>query len=253
MPYGRQYNSTVVRYFFVGLVLLITLIIVVYVMLPALKPRWKKCNDEDVDDVLREEQALSEEQKKRLFDADFVDDDNETNKNALPDAGLLVPVNCDYKPTICLNDSNCALLCQNASVKHYQCDMQKHVCVDHGLPMDIKGSDGYFYNGEKDSISSENCNTRLGEYALLQGYNEIGIAVWNCVGLYPGWNDYSRYCEGGIVELDMRHRLPSYRDCTCPQGTTRMVYRQSMLGQEMNGLPHCVKFPHLYELDYVIV
>jgi len=253
----RSNRDKDVRYFIVGLTILITLSVLIYLILAWLRPLWREYSDSDIDDNMQEANALSKQEKKWLFGLPSVYGDEDASAKTVAAAsklssgsvfGPLIPVDCDALSTVCLSDSHCKLLCRNASIKHYQCDEKRHVCVNLSLPgmTSIAGN-------SHDDISSENCNTRIGEYALLQGYNEIGVAQWRCVRLYPGWNDYSRYCEGGKVELDARRRPPSYRDCRCPDGTMRMVYRRSMIGQEVHGLPHCVTFPHLYDLDYIAV
>lgn len=159
--------------------------------------------------------------------------------------GQLKPTDCIHTQVACLKAENCTLLCKNASVLDFDC--VKGMCTE--KPIGVGGGDS-----DRNDISNDpsNCDLKNGEIGLLVGYNEIGTAQWECVQLYPGWEKRSTYCEGGTVDIDARVRTPSYRDCMCPGGTTRMTYRRSTLGQTVYGLPHCihdavVKF---YEIDY---
>lgn len=117
------------------------------------------------------------------------------------------------------------------------------VCVQSAVDPGKPGSDG---------SSAAHCDTKNGEYGLLVGYNELGIAQWECIQLYPSWQRKDIYCENGKVDIDVRAREPSYRDCICRSGDVRLVYRRSVLGQTVYGLPHCVPADRVkfYELSY---
>lgn len=181
-----------------------------------------------------------------------VSPDNSTNSFA----GPLTAVDCDNRQRVCIDDSNCSLLCVGAAEKTFVCDPYTSTCSSDtwkGIEEQSGGGGGSGGGGANGAGASPECNTKIGEYALLQGYNELGVAQWNCVQLYPTWNDTSRYCEGGKVDIDARVRAPSYLDCTCPSGTKRMVYAKSTLGNVVYGLPHCVQNTAIYSSDYVIV
>lgn len=156
--------------------------------------------------------------------------------------GPLYPVDCNRFQRYCLKSDNCNLLCKDAAVTSFTCS--KGICVEESSS-----------NSNNPPSVDSNCDTKNGEYGLLIGYNELGVALWQCVQLYPAFADRKRYCENGVLNIDARVREPSYRDCICPAGNLRIVYRESVLGQVVNGLPHCVTkevFP-FYSLAYVEV
>lgn len=162
--------------------------------------------------------------------------------------GPLVPSPCSKQDRVCLRDEDCALLCRGAATETFYCSPTDLVCRPNPV---IDGGGGI---DPPDSQPDVNCKTDKGEYALLEGYNELGIAQWTCVQLYPGWsNPGVDYCENGQVNIDTRFRPPSYKDCVCPEGTQRVVYARSQLGQQVFGLPHCVTQPHLYRADYLFL
>lgn len=240
----------------ISIILLVVIAIVVAVSLFVLVPSVQYLARQQVQ-AARSEQ-LSAIEMKRLF-ADRLEDADEANQRVSLDnstnsfAGPLAPVDCDNKQRVCIDDSNCSLLCIGAAEKTFVCDPYTSTCSSdtwRGIEEDSVKGDGNDKNG---AGASPECNTKIGEYALLQGYNELGVAQWNCVQLYPTWNDTSRYCEGGKVDIDARVRAPSYLDCTCPSGTTRMVYSKSTLGNVVYGLPHCVTNTAIYSSDYKIV
>lgn len=154
--------------------------------------------------------------------------------------GPIEPVNCGNFRSLCLFKENCNLFCKDAYIAEFDCN--KGVCVERPLDLNKPGA----------ADQSSNCNTKNGEYGLLIGYNDLGFAQWQCVQLYPNWQNREKYCEGGTINIDARVREPSYRDCLCPENTTRMVYKKSLLGQTVYGLPHCVsnKISKFYELSY---
>lgn len=154
--------------------------------------------------------------------------------------GPVVPVNCNTTKRLCVTADNCKLFCKDAAVVPFDCD--QGVCVERALDA----------SRPADTDDESPCDKKNGEYGLLVGYNELGVATWECVQLYPGWQDRSKYCEGGTVDLDTRVRAPSYADCMCPSGTTRIVYKRSVLGQVTYGLPHCIPNAHrkFYSLSY---
>lgn len=158
--------------------------------------------------------------------------------------GVLVPLACSQVRRPCLTDRDCATLCRGNVV--YSCDSSSNVCSE---PRVI-GVDGTIDENENEPPTPIKCRTDKGEYAVLQGFTDLGTANWNCVQLFPGWNDGpgTKFCENGVVDIDTRLRTPSYRDCQCPAGTTRIVYAISRLGQQVYGLPHCVKDPKFYNV-----
>lgn len=158
--------------------------------------------------------------------------------------GPLVPVNCNTTRRLCLRSENCRLFCKDSAVVAFECE--QGVCVERAHDDVVDGA--------KVEMSS-NCDTKNGEFGLLVGYSELGVAQWECVQLYPGWENRSRYCENGTVELDTRVRTPSYKDCVCPADTQRMVYERSVLGQTVYGLPHCVpdRLVKFYSLSYRVM
>lgn len=163
--------------------------------------------------------------------------------------GVLVPLSCSQVRRPCLTDRDCSTLCRGPI--EYRCDDRQLVCSE---PR-VVGADGTIVDEATDDGTDDaakpavKCRTDAGEYAVLQGYTDQGTASWNCVQLFPGWEGGgTRYCEGGTVDMDTRKRLPSYKDCRCPDNTTRIVYAISRLGQQVYGLPHCVKDPKLFNI-----
>lgn len=154
--------------------------------------------------------------------------------------GPVVPVNCNTTKRICVTSDNCKLFCKDAAIVDFDCE--QGVCVERALDATRPIQDD----------DESPCDKKNGEYGLLVGYNELGLATWECVQLYPGWQDRSTYCEGGTVDIDTTVRAPSYADCLCPTGTTRIVYKRSVLGQVAYGLPHCVPTDRakFYSLSY---
>jgi hypothetical protein len=186
---------------------------------------------------------------RECFSADRLEDRNvnsnvsrrrEVQKNLL---GPLVPVDCQKVNRYCLKPENCKLFCKDAAVVPFDCT--NGVCVQKAV--DTTKPTG--------SDQQSPCDTKNGEYGLLVGYNDLGIAQWECIQLYPAWQDRKSYCQNGRLDLDVRAREPSYRDCTCSEGTTRMVYKKSVLGQTVFGLPYCVpnNVVKFYELSYAKV
>lgn len=155
--------------------------------------------------------------------------------------GPLVPVDCNVNRRVCVTSENCQLFCKDATIVNFQCS-NNGVCVE--APITASSS--------SDNSDYAVCDTRGGEYGLLVGYNELGVAQWDCVQLYPGWQDRTQYCEKGIIDMDARVRAPTYSDCLCPPKTVRMVYNKSILGQTVYGLPHCVpnNLEKFYQLNY---
>lgn len=165
---------------------------------------------------------------------------------------------CRSKNRSCLSDGDCDVLCRReANTLKYRCDQKLLVCVETGV---VINDDSNVVVDDDDNDKKNQppikCKNELGEYALLQGYNNLGVAEWNCVQLFPSWTEPGkRYCEGGTMRLDTRKGMPSYKQCECPSDTKRIVYRRS-IGQTIfaTGLPHCVKNSKLFETndDYVV-
>lgn len=155
--------------------------------------------------------------------------------------GPLTPVDCNAFTRYCLVSANCKILCKDAAVVEFDCKEARCLEREPG-----GGNDGGGSSGEG------KCDAKNGEYAVLVGYSELGVAQWQCVQMYPAWQVKSRYCEKGTLDIDARKREPSYRDCTCPLGTYRVVYKRTVLGQSVYGLPHCVptELYKFYSLDY---
>lgn len=207
--------------------------------------------------TVKQDRTLTSRETSRLFDASYglatltgsAHGKSHTDSFAYDSLnGALVPVNCSRRRRLCLADSDCRFLCENGNTA-YECDQRTMTCGERAV--NIIEEDG---DNAAGGNAAKRCDTKRGEYALLQGYNELGVALWNCIQLYPGWQGPGvRYCEGGQVDMDVRIRVPSYMDCTCPADTTRIVYARSQLGQQIYGLPHCVKHSQLYNLgeDYL--
>lgn len=187
-------------------------------------------------------------------------DDDPSSSNI---EGPLIPVDCRARIRNCLRNEDCLILCErNNTTMSYECDQKSLICLENGLSI-TNADNGNDDDSGKNSDDNNNndqppivCRNDLGEYALLQGYNNLGVAEWNCVQIFPSWSEPGkRYCEGGIMHLDTRKGLPSYKQCDCPADTTRIVYKRS-IGQTVfsTGLPHCVKNPKLFEIDsdYVV-
>lgn len=218
---------------------------------PALDRRWTAALDEmDGKGNALRRRGLTVRQARLLFDRDAQPPPTDSTDSAVADrydsnspTGPLIPVDCKHVARPCLLDRDCKFLCRNSAQVTHVCDQKTSLC--HEPPVDIAADD----QGGGDDKPTVQCKTAEGEYALLQGYNELGLAEWACVQLFPGWDGGGkRYCEGGVVRLDVRQRNPSYKDCTCPPDTSRIVYARSQLGQQVYGLPHCVKNPKLYNI-----
>lgn len=265
VPLSRR---VVVRRYILTLVSLAALIIVVVFIVVEFTRIWLQSAQRSNEQQFARTRDFNRVKLKRLFDSSYDeaggatssnndekisrDRDKSFNKNLL---GPLVPRDCDINHTICLSSNNCKLLCRNAAIINYTCNEQ-NICEDRSIVAeDINGGGGNGGSGvgisDSDETGARDCDTKNGEFALLQGYNEIGLAQWNCVNIYPGWQDKSKYCENGTIDIDARVREPSYADCKCPSGTTRMVYRRSLVGQSVYGLPHCIKNKKFFEFDYI--
>ncbi|KAK2574849.1 hypothetical protein KPH14_013082 [Odynerus spinipes] len=250
-------DATVRRYILTLASLAALIIVAVYVLVEFTRI-WLRSVQRGNQEQFARTRDFNRVKLKRLFDPSYAenagatssnddekisrDRDKSFNKNLL---GPLVPRDCDANRTICLSNNNCKLLCRNAAIIDYTCNEQ-NVCEDRS----IVAEEGIGIS-DSDETGARECDTKNGEFALLQGYNEVGLAQWNCVNIYPGWQDKSKYCENGKVDIDARVREPSYADCKCPSGTSRMVYRRSLVGQNVYGLPHCIKNKKFFELDYM--
>lgn len=233
--------------------------VVVTLLLPYTNRAWKtKLTDHQRKryELTNNELALlfgnNDERSEHLLSSTVRSDDY----NSASINGPLIPLPCSQIARPCLTDRDCSIVCNGSGIEYY-CDKKSLVCSEGVLPIgnddDNKG-DGNDNNDDNGKDIPIKCDTKNGEYALLQGYTEIGVAQWKCIQLYPGWEGGGKsYCEEGTVNLDTRIRTPSYKDCTCPSNTTRIVYMRSTLGQQVYGLPHCVKQPKLYNLgvDYL--
>lgn len=257
-------STTLRRYIFVLVALALLIVTIVYIFVE-LTRSWLETSRRDNESKFKRTRDFNNVKLRRLFDPAYGnsrdttnedkvsrDRDRATNMNLL---GPLLPNDCDANRVVCLNNDNCKLLCKNSSVINYTCN-ERNICQDRSvIAEESNDNDGGKGSGigisDNDETGARNCDAKNGEFALLQGYNEIGLAQWNCVNIYPGWQDKTKYCEKGIIDIDARVREPSYADCKCPRGTTRMIYRKSMIGQTVYGLPHCVENPKFFEFDYV--
>lgn len=134
-------------------------------------------------------------------------------------------VDCTAEIRYCDNDSDCASLCREYERARFVCSGDK-TCVTRAVRVDDNGG------------AIDECDTRRGEYAVLVGYTNVGAAEWRCVQLYKQYADRSKYCEGGEFDMNATVREPSYRDCSCPDGTVRCVYNIASVYE--SNLPHCV-------------
>lgn len=228
----------------------------------------KRLNDALIRDKITR-YGMSDKQIKRMFDASTgamrnvsTSGHRSTVRNNTNQTieDPLITVDCRTKNRSCLRDQDCNVLCsRNATTLPYECDQKLLVCRETGINInDPNGNDDDDDDNENNNSNGTpiKCNNEMGEYALLQGYNNLGVAEWNCVQLFPSWRDPGkRYCEGGVMHLDTRKSLPSYKQCECPNDTKRIVYKRS-IGQTIftTGLPHCVKNSKLFEVDndYVV-
>lgn len=171
-------------------------------------------------------------------------DDNSGIANGLD--GPFMPADCQQTKKICLNDDQCKILCKDSIFNKYICDNDTLMCVVKNTTETVNET------GDISIPENVNCNTKRGEFAVIQGYNELGTAQWNCIQLYPGWQNTKKFCENGTFEMDARIRAPSYKDCLCRSGDIRIVYKISKLGQQIFGLPHCIDKRNwkFYQLDY---
>ena len=258
----KRMDASLLNNIVVVVVSLSILVVITWATLFLLLPLLEKYNESlrtKRQSETTQRRGLTLQQASGLFDKETVVDREEKYVaivqtdayDGLSLDGPLVPLDCDKSVRVCLTDNDCSILCKrkNGVLIDVKCDPTDLVCRPSAT---TSGDDDHVLPPDQ---PEPNCKTDKGEYALLQGYNELGIAQWNCVQLYPGWMDYSKYCENGVINIDTRKRAPSYLDCTCPENTLRMVYSKSQLGQEVFGLPHCVdrSLKHLYEADYLFV
>lgn len=257
MTIGAFINLVIVSFISVVLLLVSTWSII-YVFFPTLKKYNELASIQQKEETV-ERFGLTLDQANKLFDKN-TDTDSKEQKyipsvqtdsfDGLSLEGPLVPLDCEKTVRVCLTDADCTILCKPKNgIFDVKCHASDLVCRTNAIDTSDTSS------SLPPDQPEPNCKTDKGEYALLQGYNELGIAQWNCVQLYPGWMDYNRYCENGTINIDTRKRAPSYLDCTCSENNLRVVYAKSLLGQEVFGLPHCVdkNVKHLYESDYLFV
>lgn len=252
-------NTAIVSVISIGLIIAVTWA-ALFLLSPALQQYHDNASAKRRSEATQRH-GLTLSQAKSLFDRDSDADRRDEHRyvatvqtdayDGLSLDGPLVPLDCEKNVRICLTDADCAILCKRKSgIQEMTCDSTDMVC--RLTVKDLTDQDTELPPDQPEP----NCKTDKGEYALLQGYNELGIAQWNCVQLYPGWMDQKRsFCEGGVMNIDTRKRAPSYLDCTCPENKVRMVYGKSQLGQEVFGLPHCVfnDVKHLYQADYLFM
>ena len=159
---------------------------------------------------------------------------------------------CRNQSVPCIDDRTCALLCNDHLLTPTMC--RGNLCV---LKSEIGGDNGGGVDGGvvgDEEPAGTNCNTRIGEFAVLQALPDItGSALWRCVNLYSVYADRSTFCEGGTWNMDARVRAPSYSDCVCGQNHTRVVYE--FPGLATDGRPHCIATSDLpyYSSSYRIV
>lgn len=241
-------------------------------------PYTNQLISEQLSDSLKRDKltryGMSDRQIKRMFDTSTSAmrsvnvSGQRTNVRSQTDQsieGPLLTVDCRSTNRSCLRNQDCNILChRDETTLPFECDSKLLLCREKGVDINNNNDDN---NGDDDGDNNDKnkdtehkppikCNNEAGEYALLQGYNNLGIAEWNCVQLFPSWTEPGkRYCEGGTMRLDITQSLPSYKQCECPNDTKRIVYRRS-IGQTIftTGLPHCVKNSKLFESndDYVV-
>lgn len=190
---------------------------------------------------------------------------------------ILVRKDCDRQNIFCATSSNCKVLCRpNIATQSYRC-ADDYRCVTEREAINEE-------SGQVSEVPGVDCNTKVGEIAVLVGYTSLGAAQWECVNLYSAWDPRTlnpetgkqRYCEDGIISFDARVKAPDARSsCTCPEGLFKIVPKSSnfndkekeAMGQWLSQLttsspslfvqnlnnfkvPHCVKWPRLYASNY---
>lgn len=138
---------------------------------------------------------------------------------------------CAVDAKFCHTDTDCEYLCKKYKRIKFACDFN-HTCA----PSQIDGGDGG--GSDDDDTPPVKCDTSIGEYVMLVSYTTVGTAIWQCVQLYSHYSDRSKFCEGGDFDMNADIREPFYRDCKCPEGTTRAVYNIASFYD--NSLPHCI-------------
>lgn len=147
-------------------------------------------------------------------------------------------VDCSIEKRFCVTDADCTLLCKEYKRLLFRCDASTATCE----PRKISNDDPVDDREKDENKRDQRCDAKNGEYAMLVGYTTLGTALWQCVQLYRHFRDRSKFCEGGEFDMRADLREPSYRDCTCPSGTIRAVYKHPTAYERIGSgsLPHCV-------------
>lgn len=149
-------------------------------------------------------------------------------------------VDCSIAKRFCVTDTDCTLLCKEYKRLLFHCDASTATCEPRKISSD---DDDPIDDREKDENKRDHhCDAKNGEYAMLVGYTTLGTALWQCIQLYRHFRDRSKFCEGGKFDMRADLREPSYRDCACPSGTIRAVYKHPTAYERIgsSSLPHCV-------------
>lgn len=135
-------------------------------------------------------------------------------------------VDCLNYSRLCVTDSDCSLMCLPYHNVRFICG--QNVCS----VTPIENS------SEEPDENQPNCNVKEGEFAIIVGLTDLGYISWRCVQLYPQYQLRDTFCEGGKFDMDARVREPSYRDCTCPPQSIRMI--ENFASFYDNAIPHCI-------------
>lgn len=137
---------------------------------------------------------------------------------------------CSVTVRYCAFDTDCDALCKDFRNIRFHCEENK--CVARPIVRDNND------DSSDKNIDVINCNLEAGEYALLVGYTNLGVAKWKCVQMYKKFLQRDKFCEGGTFLFNALIKSPSYRDCLCPSDAIRAVYNVSSLYDD--ALPHCI-------------
>lgn len=150
---------------------------------------------------------------------------------------VLTSVDCSTYHLNCSTDKNCISRCASGPVS-FRCHETRKLCV----PIEMGKS-------EIDIRRPPECDPKRGIIAVLRPHNLNNNVNWTCISLYRDFlDDYGKnmnsVCYGGTLNIDVTKRAPSYLDCQCPSGTTRMV------AIDEGNIPYCLKHSWLYRKSF---
>lgn len=106
------------------------------------------------------------------------------------------------------------------------------------------------------------CNQNHGIYKAIESINELNVAKWSCVSMYPElWSDEDKKnpgaCQGGTLNTNVygiKGHAPELTDCKCPDGSTLSYFSGKQISAANAQIPVCLPSDrlHLYT-DYTQV